>query len=232
MNRISPTELYEFLKSKNINHLYFACSVKTACSIINCGNLLSKHKLSLNKLPATGIDSAETDKAVGLWNKIIFHICDLHGYFARQNKFGPVCFVLNIEFLLDVHENDLWVSKKNPLHWKKGTKKSDLYYFSVNDFAENFENLIKNKKAHKNLILIRDKKTEVNLKKHLVEIILDKPGERHLLFMKSKKALLYALENANFQNVSFKIRNCKNFCFCSTNYAEMSEAEIKELFSP
>lgn len=232
MSKIYPIELYDFLKSKNIKYLYFACTVKTACTFINRGKLMSKYKLSLNKAEFSKNGNIENDKAAGLWNKIIFNFCDLHGYFIRQNKLGPVCFVLDVDFLTEVHQNDLMITQKNPLHWKKGLKKSDFYFSSITDFSNQFSSLNEKRKIHKNMVLIRDKKTKIPLDKYLVEIILDKPGDRYLLFTKAKKALLNAIESANLKNVSFKIRKCKNFCYCQSNYTEMPEHIVKELFNP
>lgn len=232
MNRISPIDFYEFLKARNINHLYFACSVNTACSLINNGELMSKRKLSFKKLSAKDVDFAEKEKIANLWNKIILHICDLHGYLTRQNKMGPVCFVLNIDFLLETHETDLLISKKNPIYRKKGEKKAELYYSSVAELNQDFDNIIANRTAQKNMILIRDKRTSVNLQKYLTEIIIDKPGERYLLFAKAKNALLTALNQSGLEAVPFRVRNCKNFCYCLTNYSEMSEKEINEFFNP
>ena len=232
MGAVSPTELFNFLKSKNIKYLYYATTVKNACSMINCGMLMSNHQLKFKELPMTAPVNADLEKAVGIWNKISFYCCDLHGYFTRQNKLGPVCFVIDIDFLLEVHEKDLYISKRNPLNWKKGLRRNHIYYSSVNEFAENFDNLIPERIAHKNIVLLRDKKSTIYLSKYLVEIIFDKPAHRHLLFTKSKNALTSALKKSGLTQTPLKIRECKDFCFCQTNYEETSIEEIEKLFLP
>lgn len=232
MSTISPAELHNFLKSKGVKYLYCAASVKDACSMINCGTLMSKRQLNFKKLSTTEPTDAELEKAVSLWNKISFYTCDLHGYFTRQNKFGPVCFVINIDFLLDVNERDISISKRNPVNWKKGLKKNRLYYSSVTEFAEHFDFFLPQRIAHKNIILLRDKKSTVDLNKYLVEIIIDKPAHRHLLFTKAKKALMLALEASGIAHIPLKIRECKEFCFCEENYGKMPINEIEKLFLP
>lgn len=232
MIAISPNELHAFLKSKGIKYLYCANSVKSSCTMLEQGELLSNHQLNYRKLPLTEPVNTESEKRAGVWNKISFYICDLHGYFTRQNKQGPVCFVVDIDFLLDIHEKDLYISKRNPINWKKHLKHNQIYYSSVAEFAEDFDSLLPKRKAHKTIILVRDKKSTINLKKYLVKIILDKPAHRHLLFVKSQKALSSALEKSKLANIPLKIRNCNDFCFCETNYSEMTKEEIETLFLP
>lgn len=232
MIAVSPAELHTFLKNKGVKYLYYTSSVKSSCSMLEYGELISKHHLNHKKLPMTEPDNSDLEKRVSMWNKIPFYICDLHGYFTRQNKQGPVCFVVDIDFLSEVHEKDLYISKRNPVNWKKNLKSNQICYSSVKEFAEEFDTLLQNRKAHKNIILIRDKKSSINLKKYLVKIIIDKPDRRHLLFVKAQKALKSALEKSELTNIPLSIRECKNFCFCQTNYEEMSIEEIEKLFLP
>lgn len=232
MIAVSPKELHTFLKSKGIEHLFCASSVKNSCSMLACGELISNHKLNHQNLPMTNPANSDLEKRVNVWNKISFNICDLHGYFTRQNKLGPVCFVVDIDFLLDIHEKDLFITKRNPINWKKNLKSNQICYASVAEFAESFDSLLPERTAHKNIILVRDKKSSIDLKKYLVRIILDKPAHRHLLFKKAQSALKSALEKAELANVPLKIRNCNNFCFCETNYSEMTTEEIENLFLP
>lgn len=232
MIAVSPKELHSLLKSKGVKYLYCANSVKNSCSILKCGELISKHQLNYKKLPMTEPVNSDLEKSASVWNKTLFFICDLHGYFARQNKHGPVCFVMDIDFLLEIHEKDLYITKRNPINWKKHLKQNQICYSSVAEFAEEFDSLLPERRAHKNIILVRDKKSIIDLKKYLVKIILDKPAHRHLLFLKAQEALKSALEKSELTNVPLKIRNCKDFCFCETNYGEMTIEEIEALFLP
>lgn len=232
MKAILPEELYKFLKSKNIEHLYFATTVKNACSMLNCGELMSPHQLSFQKLPMSLIENSDTYKQSSMWNKISFYLYDLHGYFARQNKLGPVCFAIDINFLLELNEKDLYISKRNPLNWKKGLKRNQICYSSVTEFAEEFEDLLPCRTAHKNIILIRDKKSKIDLRKHLAKISLDKLENRHLLFKKAETALYNALEHSGLEKALLNVKKCDSFCFCQLNYSAMTRDEIEKLFLP
>lgn len=232
MGSISPADLYNFFDNKGIRHLYFSSTVKNSCSMITCNTLMSNRQLNFQKMPMSAPTNPDFEKGVRMWNKIPFYICDLHGYFTRQNKLGPVCFVININFLLDIHEKDLSISKRNPLNWKKGLTKNQVYYSSLDEYEEVFDTFMTERTAHKNIILLRDKKSTVNLSKYLTEIILDKSADRHLLFTKAQDELSNALKTANLTHIPLKIRECKNFCFCQSNYGGMSNEEIKKLFKP
>lgn len=231
MISVSPKELHQLLKENGVGYLFFSCSVKNACTMLNANTLMSLLQLSLKQLPMTVIDNPTLYKQTCMWNKISLYLTDLHGYFPRQNKLGPVCFKISIDFLLEIHERDLYISKRNPLNWKKKFQPTDICYSSVSEFSESLKTLNKERKIHKNIILIRDKKSQIELSKYLEEISLDYLERRYLLFKKAKNALSTALENASLNNVTLKITKCEKFCFCQTNYSEMPVDEIEKLFS-
>ena len=160
---VSPKELYKFLKDKGIDYLYFSTTVKNACSMIDYDTLMSLRVLSLNELPMSSVDNEDTYKRCHMWNKIPLYLCNLHGYFSRQNRNGPVCLKISVDFLLDIHDRDLYISKRNPLNWKKTLTKNDICYSSVEEFSECFDTLNSQRKIHKNIILIRDKKSQISL---------------------------------------------------------------------
>ncbi len=232
MYSVSPAELHEFLKSKGVKHLYYATTVKNACSMIKRGTLMSNHQLNFQKLPMTPSINAKFEQFVNMWNKIPLYVCDLHGYYPRQNKRGPVCFVMDIDFLLEVNGKDLTVTKRNPLYWKQGIRSRHIAYTSVSEFAENFERLIPEKIAHKNIILVRDKKSEINLGKYTSEIILDMPAHRYLLYKKAENALAEALKASEITSVPIKVRKCGESCFCRKNYGASSVDELEKIFLP
>lgn len=232
MISLSPKELYQFLKSKGIDRLYYATTVKNSCSMLNCGELMSNHQLNYRRYPMTDPIDPSLEKTFCMWNKIPFYICDLHGYFSRQNKIGPVCFAIDIDFLLELHERDLYISKRNPMYRKKGMRRNKICYSSVAEFKKAFDSLIPERIAHKNIILVRDKNSTVDLRKYLVEITLDQSAHRYMLFSKAQKALKSALESSGIAQVPLKIRECQKACFCQTNYGTMTVDRIERFFLP
>ncbi len=229
---ISPKELHSFFKSKGVEYLYFSSTVKNACSMIRSDTLMSLRVLSLNELRMTPVENTDSYKRCYMWNKISLYLCNLHGYFARQNKNGPVNFKISIDFLLDIHERDLYISKRNPMNWKKSLTKNDICYSSVDEFSESFSSLYNERKMHKTIILIRDKRSQIKLSKYLFDVSLDYLQDRHLLFMKSEKALKQALKASGLNHIPVTPLKCDNSCFCQTNYKEMAKADLEKLFLP
>ncbi len=229
---ISPAEMHKFLKSKGVEYLYFSTTVKNACSMIRSDSLMSLRLLSLNELPMTPIDNVLSYKQSNMWNKVPLYLCNLHGYFTRQNRNGPVNLKISVDFLLDIHARDLSVSKRNPLNWKSNLTKTDICYSSVEEFSKTFDTLYNDKKIHKTLFLIRDKNSQISLSKYLCEISLDYLHDRHLLYKKSEKILKEVLNQSNLNNIPFITLKCNNFCFCQTNYSEMTRQELENLFLP
>lgn len=229
---VSPKELHNFLKGKGIEHLYFSTTIKNACSMIGSDTLMSFRVLSLHELPMSPVNDTDAYKRCYMWNKIPLYLCNLHGYFARQNKNGPVCFKISIDFLLEIHDRDLYISKRNPLNWKKSLTKNDICYSSVEEFSESFSSLYNERKMHKTIILIRDKRSQIKLSKYLLDVSLDYLQDRHLLFKKSEKALTQALKDSGLNHISVTPFKCDNSCFCQTNYKEMAKADLEKLFLP
>lgn len=210
---ISPVEMHEFLKSKGVEYLYFSTTVKNVCSMIRSDSLMSLRLLSLNELPMTPIDNALSYKQSNMWNKMSLYLCNLHGYFTRQNRNGPVNLKISVDFLLDIHARDLSVSKRNPLNWKNTLTKNDICYSSVEEFSKSFDTLYDERKMHKTIFLIRDKKSQISLSKYLCELSLDYLNDRHLLYKKSEKVLKEVLNQSNLNNIPFKTLKCDSFCF-------------------
>lgn len=229
---VSPKELHNFLKSKGVEYLYYSSTVKNVCSMIRSDTLMSLRVLSLNGLPMSPVDDTASYKRCYMWNKIPLYLCNLHGYFTRQNRNGPVNLKISIDFLLDIHARDLSVSKRNPLNWKSNLTKNDICYSSVEEFSKIFDTLYDERKIHKTLFLIRDKKSQISLSKYLREISLDYLHDRHLLFKNSEKALKKVLDQSNLNNIPFRILKCDSFCFCQTNYNEMAKCDLEKLFLP
>lgn len=229
---ISPKELHNFLKSKGVEYLYFSSTIRNACSMICSDTLMSLRVLSLNELPMTPVEDADAYKRCYMWNKISLYLCNLHGYFARQNKNGPVNFKISVDFLLEIHERDLYISKRNPLNWKKSLTKYDICYSSVDEFSENFATLYNERKIHKTIILVRDKRSQIKLSKYLIDVSLDYMHDRHLLFKKSENAIKQALNNSGLSHIPVRSLKCNNSCFCQTNYKEMTKSDLEKLFLP
>ena len=220
MLEVSPIELYRFLDSKKYNYFYHANTIRTSCSLIESNGLLSRGEMESRSLPMSPQSSDEIDKKFDVWNDIFFDLLDLHGYFPRQNYYGPVCFKMSKEFLLDKDLQNICITKNNPIYWKDKMSLEEKYYSSVDEYISEFESNMRNKVIQTKMFTIHNTSKIIPFNKYLVEILLDNPplrlGELSL-FNVARQELLTSLENARMNPHILKVRTCLN-CLCIHNY--------------
>lgn len=179
--------------------------------------------------------SDQDDKKFNVWNDIFFDIVDLHGYFPRQNLYGPVCFKISNKFLLDSSLPNICITKDNPIYWDTSMTAAEKYYSSVKEYESEFEKNMRNKTIHAKMFTIHDTNKKIPFTKYLEEIILDNPLKKIddvSLFEPAKEALLNAIADAQLNVNLLKIRNC-NSCYCESNYLNQVQTdELKKLFVP
>lgn len=229
MYYLNPIQLYEFLESKNIHHFHHANSVRTACTFIENKGLFSRGSIERRGLVQTTQSSDAIDKEFDVWNDIFLDIVDLHGYFPRQNYYGPVCFVLDTKLLLDDKLPNICITKDNPIYWNEEMSDEEKYYSSVDEYINNFDIILKEHRLHSQMFTIHNIDGRIPLKKYLIKIILDNPrlkiGEIKLL-EKSKQKLVESLNDSGISDEILEIRKCQN-CFCKDNY--FNQVEVSEL---
>ncbi len=234
MIEVSPKELYYFLSGRKLKYFFHANTVKTSCTLIEQNGLLSRGEITKRKLNMTEQYSDDLDKIFNVWNDIFFDIVDLHGYFPRQNLYGPVCFKISNEFLLDKNLPNICITKDNPIYWKQDMSDEEKYYLTVSEYASEFDENMKNRTIQAKMFTIHDTSKRIPFKKYLVEVILDDPAVKvngEALFPIAQKALAYALSKAGYDLSILKIRTCTN-CFCKINYTKQVPTELKKLFLP
>ena len=101
--KLDNLELHNLYKQKDIHFLYHANSVATAITFIKQGGLLSRGAVESKGLYQTPQSSDAIDQVFNVWNDIFLDTIDLHGYFPRQNLYGPISFQFPIDFLLLVY---------------------------------------------------------------------------------------------------------------------------------
>ncbi|MGL5257584.1 MAG: hypothetical protein ACRC76_11130, partial [Proteocatella sp.] len=232
--KLNSVELYEFLKRKRYNYFYHANSVTTACTFIEQKGLLSRGDVELNGLVQTEQSSDGVDKTFDVWDDIFLDIVDLHQYFSRQNHYGPVCFVMDIELLLDPEFSNIWITKDNPINWDEDNLIfDDNYYSSLQEYTDEFAANIANKSIQKKMFTIRKPHKELFFEKYLVKIILDNPEVEVggiNLYDEAKTKIENSLNSSGFNINLLKTRSCPS-CYCRCNYLkEVEPRSLKKLF--
>lgn len=220
---VNPRELYLFLKSNNINYLYHANTVATSCTFINKGGLLSRGVVEKLGLFQTPQDSDEKDKEVMVWNDIFLDAFDLHIKYKKPNKYGPVCFVLKIELLLDENLPNVCITKSNPWYWESTSRDNTNYFSSVKEYQDIFDESYSNNTIQQKMITICDTSYVLSFNNYLVQIILDNPNlivNNVNLYNNAFKIIQQTLLNNAYDKNILSQRECPYpGCYCLYNYS-------------
>jgi hypothetical protein len=230
---LNPKELYEFFESKNLKYFYHANTVITSCTYIEQKGLMARGCVEYKGLAQTPQTSDEIDKQFDVWNDIFLDLFDLHGYFPRQNLYGPVCFIIDNRFLLDNELPNIGITKTNPIYWKTFMSEKDKYYSTAQEYIDEFEENKRNKCIQQKMFTIHNTHKKLPLKKYLIKLLLDNPRVKIddiSLFKEAKQKLINSLESMGFDKHILESRNCTN-CYCHQNYFNQIEIdELKRLF--
>ena len=111
--------IYNEFERCKVQRLYHANTVTTACTFLSEGALLSRAEVERRRLPQTPQDSDKIDKEYGIWNDIFLDFFDVHDMTKMPvNIYGPVLFVFDVDVIASA-ENDVNITKKNPMSWDK-----------------------------------------------------------------------------------------------------------------
>lgn len=230
---VDPIDLYEFFESRNIECFFHANTVRTSCTFIEQNGLLSRECVEYKGLVQTSQTSDDADRFFNVWDDIFVDVVDLHGYFPRQNFYGPVCFVIDNSFLLDKNLPNICITKDNPVNWRKTIPEKNRYYDSVQEYADEFDNNLRGKKIHSKMLTIRGTHKKIPFDKYLLKISLDNPlvdlnGIN--LYGEARGNIFSALKKAGLSKSLLETRTCSN-CFCHDNYLNKVEPEdLEKLF--
>lgn len=228
--KINNLRLHQFLTEENITHFYHANSLATASSFIEENGLLSRGCVEERGLFQTTQSSDEMDKKHDVWGDIFIDTVDLHGYFPRQNLYGPVLFKFTTDFLLK-NEVDIWVTKDNPIYWNESTTNEQKYFQGIDELIQRWDEFDRQKK----MFTIRKPGTPM-LFESLEEIILDDPKVNiynEISPFCEAKDILHNLTNNNPELRRLVVQRECSRCFCHDNYLNQIPTEqIARLFLP
>ncbi len=226
--KLDNHELHDLLVEKDINYLYHANTVATSISFIEAGGLVSRGGIENLSLYQTSQMSDELDKKFDVWNDVFLDTTDLHGFFPRQNLYGPALFKISISFLLE-NKHNIWITKDNPKYWNDRLKMSEKYFSSVDELREDWEKYEQQRK----MITIKNELNPI-LFDYLKRVIVDNPKvmlDGINLFDKAKEALINAIGKNKSLRKKFMTRPKCGYCYCTDNYLNSISAEdLKRLF--
>lgn len=227
---LDAREVLRVLREKGVTTLHHANSVRTACSFLRKGKLLSRGTLDELGLPQADQQTDALDQAFGLWYDIFVDTVDIHYRARTRNNYGPVLFELNLE----VFEQDwlayVWVTKSNPSNWTQATPYEDRYFRSIQELSDNFVygNFDK-------LFVLRSAGGVLRLNQFLNRIVIDRT-DRTLNGVRAYDQAVGALRAScvagSLNNIEITSHACQTGCRCSNQYTEMSGQVFEKFFKP
>ena len=230
--RLDNKKLYDFLIEKEILVLYHANTVRTSLTYFKELGLLSRGAVENKGLIQTEQSSDEIDKVINVWNDVFLDTVDLHSFFPRQNYYGPVLFELSIELVQNT-EFEIWITKNNPINWKKESTNEERYFVSMEELIEKWDTIARQRK----MITIRHNNTPI-LFQYVKRIIVDDPKvsfkdeeNKIHVFNETVKIIKEVITNDHPLKGKFITRDCNGYCYCISNYLHQhNKQEIKRLF--
>ncbi|NIC37048.1 hypothetical protein HBJ58_10175 [Halomonas desiderata] len=229
--KLDNRELYDLLsKEKGVDALYHANTVATSVTFIENGGLISRGGVVVRGLYQTPQSSDGVDMVFDVWDDVFLDVVDLHGFFPRQNIYGPVLFKFNLSLLLE-DEVDVWVTKDNPIYWNDKAPSEEKYFQSVQELRETWDNY----ELQKKMVTIRKPQNPI-LFEFLTEIVIDNPmislRNGTVLFDAAERSISSAVADNLKAEVLIKSRRCGFGCFCKSNYSGFDDEKLSRLFLP
>jgi hypothetical protein len=211
-------EVYAALQARGVTHLHHANTVGTSCTFLHQRGLASRGYVEQFQLHQTPQPSDDLDKKFGIWGDVFLDGVDIHDRGGMRNRYGPVLFEFPLDILLHLPEGTLvWVTKKNPVHWKDGESPNDWYFatgaelqaaYSFGDFGKH--------------VMLRIPGGILPFGASPVNIVLDDP-KRALLSGRDAyteaEAKLRAVAGRGGVSIALSRRQCSSSCKCQGGYS-------------
>lgn len=131
--KLPSQEIYQILRDKGVQYLYYANTVSTSQTFIKQNALLSRGFVEENGLIQTDQKSDKEDKLYDVWNHVFLDASDLLSLYSRANYYGPVTFQVKLELLNSPDLPYIFITKSSPMHWKLDTPIESKFYNNVED---------------------------------------------------------------------------------------------------
>ncbi|MCP3145003.1 hypothetical protein [Pyxidicoccus xibeiensis] len=231
---MEPEEIYAVLRGINVTHLHHANSVRTSCSFLQQGGLLSRSFAEHYNLPQTPQPmSDELDKKFGIWHCLFLDHVDIHERGGRKkgpNKYGPVLFVFEVDVLLKMPpETKILVTKSNPIHWSVGQSNADRWFLTQQEVAANL-----NYGAFDKMLVIQTPSQKIDFPNRSATIFVDDP-QRQV----SSGADAYAHAESQLRAAAAAVgvaasidqHSCRSGCICVDTYARYPQQTVDFFFT-
>jgi hypothetical protein len=223
---LDTKQILSILAQKGVTALYHANSVRTSCSFLSAGKLLSRGTVEQYELSQTPQKSDTIDQKYGVWFDLFLDAVDIHSTANTCNWYGPVLFVLDLEFLKSIPT--ICVTRQDPLKWHDTDQPYDRFIQTVKEFDEMYVPGDFDK-----MFVIRCTGGSLPLHGALKEIILDdlKFEQDNRLYSNACDALRTSADRSGLRDFVISPRVCRSDCRCHETYRNDRE-RTHALFNP
>ena len=212
------------LREKHVYHLYHANTVRTACTFLKNGGLLSRAYVERHGLDQTPQTSDAKDVALGVFDDVFFDSVDIHDRGRRLNDYGPVSFVYDVRLLEDFPDDSVWVTRDNPIRWRRGMGEAERYFVTEDELRDGFK-----WGEFCQHITLRSPEGPVPFTR-LEKVVLDYPGNEARPLFETAFDELKRLVAEYDADVPVVGRKCREACACRDAYAQCTQEALDEKF--
>ena len=227
--QLNPAAVKAVFVSKNVDGLYHANTVATACTFLKKGGLLSREAVERAGLIQTPQNTDAIDQNVGVWGDVFLDTFDIHSELNNLNYYGPVLFKFRLNILERVSLPDLRVTKTNPKGWDVNDSPNERYFQTIDELNGSFQ-----RSSAQQMMTLRKTFGVLAFQGDLESIIVDDP-QRNIDGNNPYDIALAKLQNAAIMGgvdvAVFQKRVCAATCQCKTKYAATYNATMKKYYN-
>ena len=227
--QLAPQDVLNTLRSRHVDALHHANSVRTSCHFLRARALLSRGTVECRGLPQTPQVSDALDKQFGIWSDVFLDSTDIHDRTSNINFYGPVLFVFEPTVVLLQNGPKIGVTKKNPTAWKTSEHDADRWFESANELHSGFA-----RGRFGQMLVVRTRDGTVDFGTTLQKIILDstvlEAVDRTPLVTLARQALESAMADGGLR-IPIERRVCREVCKCGESYAARVD-RTRSMFRP
>lgn len=232
---LPPLEILNILQEKNVKYLFHANTLTTSITFINQGAILSRSFVEQNGLIQTGQKSDYKDKKYNVWDDVFLDALDLHKQYSTANKYGPILFIIDLDFLKSPELQGVLVTKTNPFYWNVENNWENKYYDSVEEIKKDY--LTGQRLDSQIMFTFRSINNLLSMHPFVLTIGIDRPN---ILVTKKDGTSVnvgdHAYEKINYAlaqkglNIPTKFRhvNATSYCGCFVEYKRLYDNEYSE----
>ncbi len=229
---LDSNRILQILLNKGVDTFFHANTVRTSCTFLADGHLLSRQNAVGRGLAQTTQGSDDKDQKFGVFDDIFLDGVDIHergGKRRAPNEYGPVLFMLDIRSVLTdpLVQGALRITRDNPYYWTQDQTDAQRYFTSAEEFDQSYR-----RGDFFRMLTFRISGGRLPLAAHLRQIRLDDPripnnssGE----FDAAYAALQEAAARSR-TDVRIERRQCQEGCVCLQNYSRLWGSRFRATF--